>query len=85
MVQGWRNLKAKRGPGTVDKLPPGMRTSVPTSWSLTDNGSITDEAYRYQLRLRASSGFPLDATVAVPCLWQDCNYESVEPRCGLRW
>ena len=68
---------------TIDELPLSVRTSVVNSWPLTYKESATNEASRHTLRLRPSGGFPVGVTVALSCLWQDCNNEGVDPRCGL--
>jgi hypothetical protein len=50
---------------------------------VTQRESPTNEPYRYKLRLR-HGGFRAGVTVALSCLWQDCNNEGVDSRCGLR-
>src|SRR6266404_8236224 len=50
---------------------------------VTQKESPANEPYRYKLRLRCG-GFPAGVTVALFCLWQDCNNEGVDYRCGLR-
>jgi hypothetical protein len=42
-----------------------------------------NEASRYILRLRCRR-FRVGITVALSCLWQDCNHEDLDARCGLR-
>lgn len=44
----------------------------------------TNEASQYTLRLRLRGSFTVDVTVALFCVWQDCNHEGVDHRCGLR-
>jgi hypothetical protein len=29
-------------------------------------------------------GFPVGGTVALSCLWQECNHEDLDPRRGLQ-
>jgi hypothetical protein len=48
-----------------------------------NNEGVTNEASRFKLRLHRDR-FPVGVTVAVFCLWQDCNHEALYPRCDLR-
>jgi hypothetical protein len=49
---------------------------------LTHKGSA-NEASRDILRPRRRR-FRVGSTVALSCLWQDCNHEDLDARCGLR-
>ena len=65
-------------PGRPD--PPqvmGLSTHILT------HKETADEASRYILRLRCS-GFRVGVTVALSRLWQVCNHEDLDPRCGLQ-
>jgi hypothetical protein len=42
-----------------------------------------NEASRCILRL-FWRGFRVGVTVALSCLWPNCNHEDIDPRCGLQ-
>src|SRR5215831_17230063 len=60
-----------------------VQSALSSSHILTHKESVTNEAYTLRLR-PCGGGFPVGLTVALSCLWQDCNREGLDPRCCLR-